>query len=97
MREAWMEQVKTDPRVRYGDLCACRDWDGRALLGAIRTPTLVVAGADDQVTPVPQSEELAKGIAGARFETIAAAGHQAPLEQSERVNALLAEFAERLA
>jgi pimeloyl-ACP methyl ester carboxylesterase len=97
MREAWMEQVKTDPRVRYGDLCACRAWDGRALLASIRTPTLVIGGVDDRVTPIAQSEDLAKGIAGARFETIAAAGHQAPLEQSERVNALLAEFAERLA
>jgi pimeloyl-ACP methyl ester carboxylesterase len=96
MREAWMEQVKTDPRVRYGDLCACRAWDGRGLLASIRTPTLVIGGADDQVTPLAQSEELARGIAGARLETIAAAGHQAPLEQSERVNALLAEFAERL-
>jgi len=97
MREAWMEQVKTDPRVRLGDLCACRAWDGRPLLAAIRTPTLVVAGADDQVTPVAQSEEIARGIAGARLETVGAAGHQAPLEQSERVNRLLAEFAGGLA
>src|SRR5262249_28428574 len=27
MREAWMEQVKTDPRVRYYDLVACNDFD----------------------------------------------------------------------
>ena len=96
MREAWMEQVKTDPRVRYGDLCACRAWDGRPFLGKIQTPTLVIAGADDQVSPVAQSEELARGIAGARLVTVAAAGHQAPLEQTEQVNALLAEFAEGL-
>jgi pimeloyl-ACP methyl ester carboxylesterase len=97
MREAWMEQVKTDPRVRHTDLLACREFDGRALLPQVRTPTLVVAGADDQVTPVALSEELARGIAGARLEMIAGAGHQAPLEQGETFNGLLARFAEGLA
>ena len=93
MREAWMEQVKTDPRVRYTDLLACREFDGRGLLARIRTPTLVVAGADDQVTPVALAEELARGIAGARLEVIAQAGHQAPLEQSESFNRLVTDFA----
>jgi len=57
MQEAWMEQVKTDPRVRYGDILACQAFDGREVLGRIRTPTLVVAGADDKVTrpPAPRS------------------------------------------
>jgi 3-oxoadipate enol-lactonase/4-carboxymuconolactone decarboxylase len=96
MREAWTEQVKTDPRVRHGDLLACQAFDGRGLLAGIRTPTLVVAGADDQVTPLAQSEELAAGIPGASLEVILEAGHQAPLEQSARYNELLADFAERL-
>jgi 3-oxoadipate enol-lactonase/4-carboxymuconolactone decarboxylase len=93
MREAWTEQVKTDPRVRYTDLLACQAFDGGPLLGRIRTPTLVVAGADDQVTPVACAEEVVRGIPGARLEVIAQAGHQAPLEQSEAFNRLLVEFA----
>ena len=97
MREAWMEQVKTDPRVRHGDLLACQAFDGRALLAKIRTPTLVVAGADDGITPVAQTEEIARGIAGARLEILEKAGHQAPLEQSEAFNALVERFAESLA
>ncbi|HLK11667.1 MAG TPA: alpha/beta fold hydrolase [Candidatus Binatia bacterium] len=96
MREAWTEQVRTDPRVRLGDLLACRAFDGRGLLAGIRVPTLVVAGADDQVTPVAQSEELARGIPGARLEVLAQAGHQAPLEQSAAFNRLVTEFAEGL-
>ena len=96
MREAWMQQVMTDPRVRLGDLLACNAFDGRALLGSIRTPTLVVAGADDGVTPPAQSEEIARGIAGARLEVLEKAGHQAPLEQSEAFNALVERFAESL-
>jgi len=96
MKEAWMEQVKTDPRVRLGDLLACDAFDGRALLGRIATPTLVVAGADDQVTPVAQAEEIARGIPRARLEVIPAAGHQAPLEQDAVFNRLVSGFAEGL-
>lgn len=96
MKVAWMEQVKTDPRVRLGDLLACQAFDGVPLLGRIRVPTLVVGGADDQVTPPERSRELAAGIAGARLEILPDAGHQAPLEQHERFARLLVEFAEGL-
>ncbi|HJQ83808.1 MAG TPA: alpha/beta hydrolase, partial [Candidatus Binatia bacterium] len=97
VREAWTEQVKTDPRVRYTDLLACQAFDGRPLLGAVRTPTLVVAGADDQVTPVACAEELARGIAGARLEVLPQAAHQAPLEQADAFERLLVRFAAELA
>jgi pimeloyl-ACP methyl ester carboxylesterase len=96
MREAWTEQVKTDPRVRLSDLLACQAFDGQALLAGIRTPTLVVAGADDRVTPPAKAEELARGIPDARLEVIAAAGHQAPLEQAAEFNRLVVGFAEGL-
>jgi pimeloyl-ACP methyl ester carboxylesterase len=97
MREAWMEQVKTDPRVRYTDILACQAFDGRSLLAGIRTPTLVIAGGDDQVTPAACAEELVRGIPGARLEVLAQAGHQAPLEQADAFNAAVARFAEGLA
>jgi pimeloyl-ACP methyl ester carboxylesterase len=93
MREAWMEQVKTDPRVRLTDLLACQAFDGRAALAAIRVPTLVVAGADDRITPVEQSEELAKGIPGAKLQVVAQAGHQVPLEQTTTFDELVTTFA----
>jgi pimeloyl-ACP methyl ester carboxylesterase len=96
MREAWTEQVKTDPRVRYTDLLACAAFDARALLPRVRVPTLVVAGADDGVTPVACSEELAAGIPGARLEVIAQAGHQAPLEQPDVFNRTVGRFIESL-
>ncbi|HEV7733043.1 MAG TPA: alpha/beta fold hydrolase [Candidatus Binatia bacterium] len=97
MREAWMEQVKTDPRVRLTDLLACDVFDGRAALPGIRVPTLVVAGIDDKVTPPAQSEALAAAIPGARLEVVAKAGHQVPLEQTAQFDALLTAFAEGLA
>jgi pimeloyl-ACP methyl ester carboxylesterase len=97
MREAWMEQVKTDPRVRYTDVLACQAFEARALCGRIAVPTLVVAGADDQVTPVASAEELARSIPGARLEVIPQAGHQAPLEQADAFNRLVGGFAGHLA
>ena len=97
MREAWTEQVKTDPRVRYTDLLACQAFVADDLLGQIAVPTLVIAGADDQVTPPARSEELARGIPGARLEVIPQAGHQAPLEQADTFNRLVGAFAVGLA
>ena len=94
MREAFMEQVKTDPRVKLNDLLACQAFDGEPVLAMIRTPTLVVVGADDGVTPPSCSETLAKGIAGARLETLAQAGHQAPLEQAVAFNEFVCAFGE---
>jgi 3-oxoadipate enol-lactonase len=97
MRECFMEQVKTDPRVRLGDLLVCECFDGRPLLGQVKVPTLVVAGADDRLTPVAMSEELAAGIPGARLEVLEAAGHMAASEQGEAFNRVVTDFARGLA
>ena len=97
MREAWMEQVKTDPRVLYGDLLTAPAFDGRPLLPSLAVPTLVIHGADDKAVPVDVARHLAAAIPGARLEIVPDAGHIAQLEQPERVNALLTAFAESLA
>jgi pimeloyl-ACP methyl ester carboxylesterase len=97
MREAWMEQVKTDPRVFYGDLLAGAAFDGRPLLAKITMPTLVIHGADDKLVSEEAARSFAAGIVGAEVAIVPAAGHIALLEQPERVNALLTAFAERVA
>lgn len=60
-------------------------------LSNIQAPTLVAVGADDVATPVAKSEAIASGIAGARLEVIADAGHSSTVEQPEAVTALLRE------
>lgn len=91
VQEGWMEQIKTDPRVRYGDLAACREFDGTAKLGQIRKPTLVLAGQDDMTTPVAQSEQLRESIPGAKLTVIPQAGHWLPIEKpQEACDAILA-------
>ena len=62
-----MEQVKTDPRVRYYDFVACNAFDITAQLGAITVPTLIIAGRDDSVTPAERAEVLHQGIPGSRW------------------------------
>jgi pimeloyl-ACP methyl ester carboxylesterase len=93
MREAWMEQVKTDPRVLYGDFLAGAAFDGRPLLERIRIPTLVIHGADDRIVGRESAEAVASAIAGARLEILPLAGHIPQLEQGERFNELLETFA----
>ena len=66
--------------------------DQRALLPAIRCPTLVACGDSDALTPPEHSHELAAAIPGARLEVIAECGHMLTLEQPARVNALLLEW-----
>lgn len=92
MREAWMEQVKTDPRVRHGDLVACAAVDLSPRLGEIRVPTLIIAGRDDTITPVAQAEALQHGIAGAQLVVIDDAGHSIPTEKPDEFNRAVEHF-----
>jgi pimeloyl-ACP methyl ester carboxylesterase len=96
VREGWMEQIKTDPRVRYTDMVACAEADLRAELGTIRVPSLVIAGADDTGTTVADAEIIAKGISGARMETMVDAGHNIPTEKPRELNELIGTFLDKL-
>lgn len=96
VRESWMEQVKTDPRVRYTDLLACNAVDLRDAIGAITVPTLVIAGAEDQVTTPADAEYIASRIRGARLRIINDAAHNAPIERPGEVNAAIEQFLKEL-
>ncbi|MGH3920218.1 MAG: 3-oxoadipate enol-lactonase [Pseudonocardiaceae bacterium] len=78
----------------YAACCsAIAAWDARRLLGRILTPTLVIAGSQDQRTPVtPHAKALAAGIYRAKLEVLDAA-HLAPIEQADRANRLIAKHA----
>jgi pimeloyl-ACP methyl ester carboxylesterase len=60
--------------------------------GDIRQTTLVLWGEHDRVIPLAAGEELARRIAGARFEVIRGAGHMPLEEQPETCNRLLSAF-----
>jgi pimeloyl-ACP methyl ester carboxylesterase len=58
-------------------------------LAAISCPTVVVCGAQDQVTPLACAEEMASGIDGAHLEIIGHCGHMSTMEAPERVSGIL--------
>ncbi len=81
----WAGRMLRDtPAEGYAGCCeAIRDADLNDRLGAIRAPTLVIAGADDPAAPVDQAEAIRDGIPGARLVVIPQAAHLANVEQPE--------------
>ena len=59
-------------------------------LGGI--PVLVVAGAEDQITPRERAKAMADAIPGARLVVLPGVGHLSPVERPEAVTAALAVF-----
>lgn len=84
------------PSVAATDFRACDQFDVMARLHEIELPVLVLSAEDDQLTPPKYGAFLAESIAGAQREHIAAAGHLAPAEQPEVVNAAIRRFVEGL-
>ena len=66
--------------------------DSTATLRAVRVPTLIVVGQDDEVAPPAAAQAMAALIPGAQCHVIPAAGHLAPLEQPLATGRLLADF-----
>ena len=66
--------------------------DQRALLAAIRTPVLVVAGAEDATFPNAETKAMADAIPGARYTVLDGVAHLAALEDPPLINRLVAEF-----
>jgi pimeloyl-ACP methyl ester carboxylesterase len=92
IREGWGEQIRTDPRVRWGDMVACSKVDLREEIGKIDKPALVIAGADDSITTPQDAEFIAGRIKGARLEVIREAAHNVTTEQPQAVNAAIETF-----
>ncbi|HYK10972.1 MAG TPA: alpha/beta fold hydrolase [Gemmatimonadales bacterium] len=76
-----------------GALTAMRDRvDSTPLLSELRVPVLVVAGASDGISTPEGGAAMAGKIKGARFATVAGAGHLPPLEQPFVTTRLIADF-----
>lgn len=80
------------PLVTLGDYLACDRFDVGERLAALRTPTLVLTGTEDRLTPPKYGRFLAEAIPGARLVEIPAAGHFPHLEQPVAVNTAIREF-----
>jgi len=72
--------VAIEPQGYVGCCAAIRDMDQRWDIGGIKTPTLVIAGKQDNATPVSASELIVSRIKGAKLKILDAA-HISNVEQ----------------
>ncbi|HJU29225.1 MAG TPA: alpha/beta fold hydrolase [Candidatus Binataceae bacterium] len=92
IQEGWMEQIRTDPRVRWMDMVACSKFDLREHITGINSPTLILAGADDAITPPAEAEFIQSRIRSSRLKVIADAAHNLTTEKPGEVNAAIDSF-----
>lgn len=83
---------KADPVCFRAACQALVEVDLAPVLGAIRNPTLVMAGSEDATTSPALARELAAGIAGARFLEIPGCGHCPQIENPRLFVEVLEEF-----
>ena len=62
------------------------------LLPRITSPTLIMVGADDAITPVADSEKMHKAIANSRLVVLENAAHVSNLERTKEFNEALINF-----
>jgi 3-oxoadipate enol-lactonase len=86
------QMLVATPPADYAACCeALARWDFRDRLGDIRTPTLVLAGAEDPSTPLDHAELIAREIPDAKLVVLSAAAHLANVEQAEAFSRLVTE------
>ncbi|MFH1185466.1 MAG: alpha/beta hydrolase [Chloroflexota bacterium] len=80
------------PAVLEGDLLACDAFDVMGQLVKIACPTLILCGAEDEMTPRKFSEYLHENIRGSTLRIIPNAGHMVMLEEPNAVADVLGSF-----
>jgi pimeloyl-ACP methyl ester carboxylesterase len=86
VERGYAEMMASPKEVIHGDFSACSVVDLMEGVKSIDLPTLVIAGADDGLTPVKYAEYLNREIRGSRLAVIRDAGHMVMLEQPEETN-----------
>jgi 3-oxoadipate enol-lactonase len=92
---AHRRMIVETPVEGYASCCeAVAAHDVAAGLAAVRAPTLVIAGAQDQAIPASQGERIAATVPDARFELLDPASHLASVERADEVNRLITDHLE---
>jgi pimeloyl-ACP methyl ester carboxylesterase len=84
--------VVVGQRATRMDYAACNAFDIMDRVGSIATPTLIVVGANDRMTPPKYATFLQQAIARSQLAVIDAAGHLPHLEQTPIVNDAIARW-----
>src|SRR5215475_41270 len=86
----------TKPQGYAGCCHAISALDLTDSLPAIKIPTVVIVGEEDQGTPVAASQAIQAKIAGSQLEILKSAAHLANMEQPEAFTKALTSFLARL-
>lgn len=90
----WRTRMQANDRraiIRFGRAIFGRE-DLSRELRQIRTPTLVVVGADDRPQPPARARLIAEGIEGAELAVIPHAGHLSTIDEPAAVTDVLTRF-----
>lgn len=85
--------LKTKPEGAAAALLGMAEREDQTLfLPQISSPTLILVGAEDAITPVADSEKMHAAIAGSRLVVLENAGHVSNLERTTQFNEALLDF-----
>lgn len=90
------QMMEMRPPVMLGDFLACNKFNVMGQLERVATPTILICGAEDKMTPVKYSEFLREGIPNAQLQIIENAGHLVMLERPDLVAELLKQFVDSI-
>jgi 3-oxoadipate enol-lactonase len=92
--EAELATLSMPTEAYLSQLSAIRTHDATDRLGGVSAPTLVLAGEDDILIPVPLSRRLQEAVPGSEWATTKG-GHACLWEHPEPFNGVVLEFLER--
>ena len=84
--------ISTSAQGYIGCAAAIQNFDYRPRLPGLRTPTLIVCGADDPGAPPGESRHIASLLPDGRYEEIANARHLPNVERADVFNKLMLEW-----
>lgn len=76
----------------HNDFIACNQFDVRSRLAQIQTPTLIINGTQDKLTPPKFATYLHENIAHASLVLIEGASHRLPIENAVEFSRLISDF-----
>ena len=89
--------TKAVPRAILPPSAVANATDLTDKISAIKVPTVIVVGEEDQGTPVAASRAIQGQIAGSQLEIIKSAAHLSNLEQPEEFTRIITSFLARVA